>query len=181
MDWKVIILTAMLLVGCATKKKSVESRKSEVEDVSTTFDSSQVSSETEASGITSFDFSRFLSNWSIDYDGDVSDGFRFYMNKTEHGWEAGAEGKGKVKASEEVVQEHEQFEFEYQSKFDSLWTAYSNLEKRLKSFEKSKDVEKESTGLQVGGYITIAFVILFVILFVLLAWRFGMFRRRVKL
>lgn len=92
MDWKVIILTAMLLVGCATKKKSVESRKSEVEDVSTTFDSSQVSSETEASGITSFDFSRFLSNWSIDYDGDVSDGFRFYMNKTEHGWEAGAEG-----------------------------------------------------------------------------------------
>lgn len=181
MDWKIIILTVILCIGCATKKKTVESRKSEVEDVSTTFDSSQVSSQTGASGITSFDFSRFLSNWSIDYDGDVSDGFRFYMNKTEHGFEAGAEGKGKVKAAEEFVQEHEQFEFEYQSKFDSLWTAYSNLEKRLKSFEKSKDVEKESTGLQVGGYITTGFVVLFVILFVLLAWRFGMFRRRVKL
>lgn len=182
------MLIVFFLFGCVTKQKVVDIVKQELSAQARTEEreSSEiaVTSSESVSGLTAYDFSQIAGKWALDYDGDVSDGFRFFVNQTEKGWEAGAEGKGKATASREETQTQSRLEVNWQTKFDSLANSSSErfreYESRIKSLEKEKTVTKKSVGLQAGAYITGTLVLVVVILLIWLGWRVRNAERSVR-
>lgn len=182
----VLIIISFLLLSCATKHKTIVDQKNQEEATErkeeVIEDSRSVISHNESSGITAYEFSELVGKWSIDYDGEMSDGFRFFFNKTDTGWETGAEGKGTATISQEETKTNFQLKTEWQERFDSLITAYQNhfaiYESRLESLEKEKTTTKKTTGLQAGTYLTIGIVLVIVMVLSFLAWRLKLFRWR---
>lgn len=172
---------AFCLFGCATKQKAVDKVKTEtaetvkIETAETA--AADVKTVAETSGLTAYDFSQLISRWSLDYDGEKSDGFRFYLNQTATGWEAGAEGKGKASAQSETEQTQIRTETNWKESFDSLAvisrSKFADYESRISSLERSKIVEKERAGIQAGTYIIVAIALLALIL---LSWLGGKIR-----
>lgn len=186
MNWKVdkdgvlIVIANILFIawcafcffGCATKQKAVDKAKietvetSHIETKETAAADFKTTSET--TGLTAYDFSQLISNWSLEYDGEMNDGFRFYFNQTEKGWEAGAEGKGKATAQSESTRTETRAETNWKESFDSLalisQSKFSEYESRIKNLEQSKTIEKKSTGFQAGTYIIVAIALIALIL-----------------
>lgn len=183
-----ILIILLLLSGCASKKKAVDIAKQQQEQGEQLDERNEanavVSTTAESSGITAYDFSQLVGKWSLDYDGQMGDGFRFYFNETETGWEAGAEGKGKANANREETQTNSRIEVSWQERFDSLTAAseakFREYESRIKSIEKTKEIDKKSTGLTVGGYILAAINAIAVILLCWFGWRLRTLSRSVK-
>lgn len=179
MDWKVVLLLAFVLCGCVTKKKTVDVSKSQTEAsgqiVEQSSGNSAVSSSSSKSGITAYDFTELMGKWSLGFDGEMGDSFRFYMNETETGWEAGAEGKGTATAENETKQIQSHLEVNWQEKLDSFAnhaeSRFAEYEQRIEQVERLKSIDKQSTGLQAGAYIVGALLLAFIILLFLLGWR----------
>lgn len=175
------IFILLIFSGCAAKKKTVDIAKQQHEQTEHTEErhssDAAISSTAESNGITAYDFSQLVGKWSLDYDGEAGDGFRFYLNQTENGWEAGAEGKGKATASREETNLQTRHEVSWQERFDSLSkiseTNFEEYENRIKSLEKNKSIDKKTIGMPAGVYITAAF---FCCIMVLL-W---LFKKRLK-
>lgn len=175
----IALIFCLLLVGCVTKKKAVEIAKTEIDQKESISDiqesTTDISTQKESSSLTAYDFGQIMGKWAINYDGDVGDGFRFYMNQTENGWEAGAEGKGTATAKSETVNTNYKLGLTHSEKHDSIASILSNrifeLESKLEAYEKNKLVEKESTGLQAGAYIGGTILLIVLILLFWLGWK----------
>lgn len=175
---------ALCFFGCATKQKAVDKAKietvetSHIETKETAAADFKTTSET--SGLTAYDFSQLISKWKLDYDGEMNDGFRFYLSQTDTGWEAGAEGKGKATAWSESNYTEVRTETNWKESFDSLAliskSKLTEYESRIKSLEQSKVIEKKSTGFQAGTYITIGVGIIVLLFLLFLGWRMKLFR-----
>lgn len=187
MGWKVIAL-CFFLFGCATKKKAVDVSKSQTEvsgvSVEQSSGNSAVSSSSSKSGITAYDFTELMGKWSLGFDGEMGDSFRFYMNETETGWEAGAEGKGTARAENETKQIHSQLEVNWQEKLDSFAnhaeSRFAEYESRIKQLEKEKNIDKQSTGLQAGAYIVGALLLIIIFCCFWLGWQLRKLGRSVQ-
>lgn len=163
---------ALCFFGCATKQKAVDKTKTEITETSHTKTNetaaADIKTTSETTGLTAYDFSQLISKWSLDYDGEMNDGFRFYLNQTEKGWEAGAEGKGKASAQSESNHTEVRTEINWKESFDSLalisQSKFTEYESRIKTLEQSKTIEKKSTGFQAGIYIIVAIALIALIL-----------------
>lgn len=177
-----ILIILLLLSGCASKKKAVDIAKQQQEQREQLDERNEsnavVSTTAESNGITAYDFSQLVGEWSLDYDGQMGDGFRFYFNETATGWEAGAEGKGKAIANREETQTNSRIEVSWQERFDSLTAAseakFREYESRIKSIEKTKEIDKKGIGVPTGIYIV---VVLFGLFWLILA----VFKKHLKL
>lgn len=200
MNWKadkdgvLIVVANILLVawcafcffGCAAKQKAVDKAKSETSETARIETNESAAAEikaaAESSGLTAYDFSELISKWRLDYDGEINDGFRFYLNQTDTGWEAGAEGKGKATAQTKSAHTEARTEIIWKEKFDSLalisQSKLGEYESRIKQLEQSKSVEKKSTGFQAGTYIIVAIALLALILLYWLGWKIRAFLNR---
>lgn len=185
---RILIILLLMLSGCVAKKKAVDIAKQQQEQREQLGERNEanavVSTTAESSGITAYDFSQLVGKWSLDYDGEAGDGFRFYLNQTENGWEAGAEGKGKANANREEAQINTRLAVNWKERFDSLSAAseakFREYESRIKSIEKTKEIDKKSTGLTVGGYILAGINAISVILLCWFGWRLRTLSRSVK-
>lgn len=179
-----IVWCALCFFGCATKQKAVDKTKAETTEISHTKTDetsvAEIKTTSEISGLTAYDFSQLISKWSLDYDGEMNDGFRFYFTQTDTGWEAGAEGKGKATAQSESNYIETRSETNWEESFDSLalisQSKFTQYESRIKTLEQSKTIEKKSTGFQAGTYITIGVGIIVLLFLLFLGWRMKLFR-----
>ncbi|MFA7448827.1 MAG: hypothetical protein WCY77_10345 [Weeksellaceae bacterium] len=175
-----ILLILFVLFSCTTKKKAVEITKSQALQTerleSSSSGSSSVSTNVETSALSAYDFAEMMGKWSIDYNGEMNDSFRFYVNQTENGWEAGADGKGSAAASTETREVKERLEVNYKEKFDSLRSytdaRFVEYETRIETLEKTKTNEKNAFGFQAGFYIFLTVLGVVLILLFWLGWRF---------
>lgn len=180
----ICIFLSVFLTGCATKRKSVEIEKqkesAEVFLNESKTDKIHTQKVIESSEISMIDFSDFLSRLKIDYSGDNDDVFKFKINKTDTGWEAISEGKGTVS----LIQEENQSKSVSKSvtdttkseSIDSLSVSYLIYSSAEESAQKTKEIDKKSTGLQTGGYTTLALLSVVVLFLAFLAWRLKLFR-----
>jgi len=168
-----------LCASCVTKNKAVEQTKTEVAAQGSSGNEIDrdliIKSESEGKNFQSMDFVNAMNAWKIGYDGQLGDSFKFWMNQTDNGFEAGAEGTGTANA--EGTNEQTRFEAEaiWKEKFDSLAEVsekrYAQSEMRYAELQRQLNKEKEVKSTTVGVYI-IAGVLLIVVIFLLwLEWR----------
>lgn len=184
MGWKIILcwmlgVGCLMLSACVAKKKAVESTQIESAQISHSKDVTEsqtnLSTENSKSSLTAYDFGQIMGNWSLGYDGEMGDGFRFYMNQTENGWEAGAEGKGTATAETQTNQINSRLEVNWQERFDSLANVYENRLSEIQTHstytEKIKITDKISLSPTTGMLILGGFVLLLLILLFSLGWK----------
>lgn len=180
----IYIVFFCFFVSCVSKKKAVERIKQKesaevfLNETKTHEEHTQTVSESSETSI--FDFTDFLSRLQIDYSGDNDDVFKFKINKTDTGWEAISEGKGTVSLIQEENQSKSFTDTTRTESSDSLRASYVINELDYSSAEesivKTKEINKKSTGLQAGGYMTIALMSVAILFIIFLAWRMKLFR-----
>ncbi len=175
----------IILAACVAKTKSKEQTKSEIKVSGYTENqvagNLQVKTDKEFEGFTSAEIASFASLWRFGYDGAQGEGFRMFVNKTDKGFEVGAEGKGTASAEGESKQEKNVQETHMKESFDSLSAATIKLQNKYDHLEKKLDEElkkkKFSIDVPPGVYI-VAGLLLFVAL--VLWWFFGRPKERLK-
>ena len=178
MGWKVILLAAVGLfatVGCVTKKKTVDTSKSESQQVGkseiVTTETGNVQVTSEFSGFELKDFAETLSLLNWQYAGTGMDQFSVEIKQTENGYKVEATGTGTAQGTSVDSRASATWQSEWNYKLDSISKSYEskieNFETRISEYEKNKSVEKETTGLQAGAYIVGAIAL---IVLMLLFW-----------
>lgn len=178
----------LISAGCVTKKKALEVHTAEVEVQDQTNSRqdgvSTASTEKLYEGFSALDFAEAMKEWKIAYNGTAGDDFRFWMNQTEKGFEAGAEGKGTANAEGYDHTTLTRLEDRWQERFDSLAVAYEKkvlgIEIRAKEFAKEKSIEKKSVGLQAGAYVAGTIILIFIILLLWLGRKFNVVLKEVR-
>lgn len=195
-DGAIIIIANVLMIafaawcffGCVAKKKAIEVSKAEISQkgVERSEAESKISTSTSSEGseFSAYDFSKFIKKYDLNYDGQNGDGFRFYMNKTENGFEAGAEGKGSANAHGETEQITEQLEKQWQAQFDSLQSNYAKeyAEYANKVTQNAKNKENDKGGIvyQTGVYILAGICLVLLVLLLWLGWRLDKLNKTLK-
>lgn len=152
----------MLLVGCATKKKSVDVQKAETtifedqgEEKSTLVNLGVRKS---FNGFETSEITQLSSLFSFQFTGENEDDeLKLKIDKTESGIELTAKGKGTALAERSSKFELSKIETEFTAKYDSLINAFEShkkiTESKIKQFEKAKAVDKKGLGVPTGIYI----------------------------
>ena len=181
-----IIISLFIFCGCATKKKAIEVRKTEIETFErhSENDSSATNLQIQ-SNFKKFEVSELseiadLLNWTFTGENE-NDEFNLKVDKTEKGFEITAKGKGsataEVNSNHSTTQQESSVERRIDSVTNSVNTHQSVAQQRVKEFEKEKNINKESKGIQFGGYITIIIVSVTILLLLFIMWRMKLFRR----
>ena len=168
-----------LCASCVTKNKAVEQTKTEVAAQGSSGNEIDrdliIKSESEGKNFQSMDFINAMNAWKIGYDGQLGDSFKFWMNQTDTGFEAGAEGTGTANAEGNNQETSYQLETIWKEKFDSLVAFYEKKfaenANKIAYLQKEMSKEKEVKGTTAGVYIIAGVAIIVVIFIVWLEWR----------
>ncbi len=181
----VVIISLFILCGCATKKKAIEVRKTEVEtfeqhsEIDSSATNLQIQSNFKGFEVSELSEIADLFKWTFTGENE-NDEFKLKVDKTEKGFEITAKGKGfataEVNSSHSITQTVAGVELKIDSVTSSINTHQSLAEQRVKEFEKEKNINKESKGIQFGGYITIIIVSVAILLLLFIMWRMKLFR-----
>lgn len=191
MGGKIIICWVLgvgCLISCVTKKKAVDQTKTEVDSSASATNQIDrdlvVKSDREIKAFTATDFASAMNAWKIGYDGQPGDSFRFWMNQTPDGFEAGAEGTGTANAEGTNEETHYEAETVWKERFDSLAELsekrYAESELRYAEIVRQLTKEKEEKGTTTAVYIIVGVAIIVVIFLLWLGRKFNIVLKEVR-
>ena len=167
-----LFILFLSFTNCATKKKTVDKSRAETEYKESTGLSSthtgKLNIESNFKGFGVEDFTHSLSwlNWQY------ADDFSVEIKQVDGGYKIEAKGKGEATGGQTISQEVKEWQSEYELKYSQLEKEFSDYkyetDQKLKVHTKEKEVEKESTGFQVGFWIFLGVAVLLSI--VILYW-----------